>query len=90
MNISDRPEANKKGTARLRVDYLELSAIALGEWYPFQQVDSVRCQIRKLTVFTRVDSSTGFHEIPILNKNIPKAAFMCPQVHYKFVEWPLV
>lgn len=70
------------------MDFRELSAITLRDFYPFPSVDSIMYHLGSASVFTTLDCSRGFLQIPIREEDIPKTAFTCYRGLYEFVRMP--
>lgn len=78
----------KDGTARLCVDFRELNAITVRDSYPFLSVDFIMYHLGTASVFTTLDCSRCFLQIPIREEDIPKTAFTCCRCIYEFVRMP--
>lgn len=76
------------GDYRLCVDYRKLNSITVKDRYPMPIIEE---QVEKLNgkcVFTSLDMSQGFYQIPLEEESIPKTGFSTPEGHYEFLRMP--
>ena len=57
------------------VDYRPLNAVTIKNKYPLPRIDILFDQLSKAKVFSKVDLRSGYHQIKIHPKDIPKTAF---------------
>jgi hypothetical protein len=60
---------------RLCVDYRPLNAVTIKNKYPLQHIDILFGQLAGAQVFSKIDLRSGYHQIKIHAKDIPKIAF---------------
>jgi hypothetical protein len=60
---------------RLCVDYRPLNAVTIKNMYPLSCIDILFDQLAGSQVFSKIDLSTGYHQIKIRAEDIPKTAF---------------
>lgn len=78
----------KNGDHRLCVDYRKLNSITVKDRYPLPIIEE---QVEKLSnkrIFTSLDMSQGFYQIPLKEDSIPKTGFITPEGHYEFMRMP--
>jgi hypothetical protein len=59
----------------LCVDYCPLNAVTIKNKYPLSRIDILFDQLAGAQVFSKMDLCSGYHQIKIHVKDIPKAAF---------------
>jgi hypothetical protein len=60
---------------RLCVDYHPLNAITIKNKYPLPHIDILFDQLARAQVFSKIDLRSGYHQIKIRAKDVPKTAF---------------
>jgi hypothetical protein len=60
---------------RLCVDYHPLNAVTIKNKYPLPRIDILFDQLVGAQVFSKIDLCSGYHQIKIHTKDIPKTAF---------------
>jgi hypothetical protein len=59
----------------LCVDYCPLNAVTIKNKYPLSRIDILFDQLAGAQVFSKIDLCSGYHQIKIHVKDIPKTAF---------------
>ena len=57
------------------VDYRPLNAITIKNKYPLPRIDTLFDQLVGAKVFSKIDLSSGYHQIKIRPQDIPKTTF---------------
>jgi hypothetical protein len=65
----------KDQTRRMCVDYRPLNEVTIKNKYPLPRIDILFDQLTGARVFSKIDLRSGYHQICIRPKNIPKTAF---------------
>ncbi|WVZ75499.1 hypothetical protein U9M48_023545 [Paspalum notatum var. saurae] len=73
-------EKKDQGGKRLCVDYRPLNSVTIKNKYPLPHIDILFDQLGGATVFSKIDLSSGYHQIKIREENIPKTAFSTRKV----------
>jgi hypothetical protein len=60
---------------RLCVDYRPLNAVTIKKKYPLPCIDILFDQLAEAQVFSKIDLRSGYHQIKICAKDIPKTTF---------------
>ncbi|TYK11555.1 ty3-gypsy retrotransposon protein [Cucumis melo var. makuwa] len=75
----------KDGTMRLCIDYRELNKVTVKNRYPFPRIDDLFDQLQGVTVFSKIDLRSGYHQLRIKDGDVPKTAFRSRYRHYEFI-----
>jgi hypothetical protein len=67
--------SKKDKTQRLCVDYRPLNAVTVKNKYRLPRIDLLFNQLIGAQVFSKIDLRSGYHQIKIREKDIPKTAF---------------
>jgi hypothetical protein len=74
----------KDQSLRLCVDYRPLNAITIKNKYPLPRIDILFDQLTGVRVFSKVDLRSGYHQIKIHPKDVPKTVF---SIRYRLYEY---
>ena len=66
------------------IDYQMLNRLTVKNRYPLPWVDDLLDQLKGAKVFSKIDLKSGYHQIRIAMKDIPKMVFYTRYGHY---EW---
>jgi hypothetical protein len=70
---------------RLCVDYRPLNAVTIKNMYPLPPIDILFDQLARAQVFSKIDLCSGYHQIKIDAKHIPKMAFTMRYGLYEYL-----
>jgi hypothetical protein len=65
----------KDGTQRMCADYRSLNEVTVKNKYPLPRIEDLFDQMKGASVFSKIDLRSGYHQLKILELDIPKTAF---------------
>ena len=65
----------KDGSLRMVVDYRALNEVTIKNKYPLSMINVLFDQFHGAKVFSKIDLRSGYHQLKIREKDIPKTAF---------------
>ena len=75
----------KDDTMRLCVDYHPLNEVTIKNKYPLPRIDLLFDQLARAKVFSKIDLRSGYHQIKIKPKDIPKTTFTTRYGLYEYL-----
>jgi hypothetical protein len=75
----------KDGTLRLCRDYRQLNKVTIKNKYPLPRIDDLFYQLGGVSIFSKIDLRSGYHQVRIKGEEIHKTAFWTRYGHYEFV-----
>nr|GEZ84595.1 transposon Ty3-G Gag-Pol polyprotein [Tanacetum cinerariifolium] len=74
----------KDGSFRMCIDYREMNKLTVKNLYPFPRIDNLFNQLRGLSIYSKTDLRSGYHQLRVQEEDIPKTAFRTRYDHYEF------
>jgi hypothetical protein len=74
----------KDGTQRMCVDYRSLNKVTIKNKYPLLRIKNLFDQVKGVSIFSKIDLRSGYHQLKIRESDIPKIAFRTRYGFYKY------
>jgi hypothetical protein len=74
----------KDGSQRLCMDYHAINEVIVKNKYPLPRIDDLFDQLCCACVFSKIDFRSGYHQLKILECDIPKTAFVSRYGMYEY------
>nr|GEY02316.1 putative reverse transcriptase domain-containing protein [Tanacetum cinerariifolium] len=78
----------KDGSFRMCINYRELNKLTVKNHYPLIRIDDLFDQLQGLSVYSKIDLRTGYHQLRIREEDIPITALRTRYGHYEFRVMP--
>ncbi|GJT83555.1 putative reverse transcriptase domain-containing protein [Tanacetum coccineum] len=74
----------KDGYFKMCIDYRELNKLTVKNHYPLSRIDDLFDQLQGLSVYSKIDLRSGYHQLRVKDEDIPKTAFRIRYGYYEF------
>ncbi|GKE09462.1 reverse transcriptase domain-containing protein, partial [Tanacetum coccineum] len=90
QELSDQLQelADRDGSFRMCIDYRELNKLTVKNRYPLPRIDDLFDQLQGLSVYSKIDLRSSYHQLRVRDEDIPKTAFRTRYKHYEFQVMP--
>ena len=75
----------KNGSIRMCIDYRKLNKVTIKNKYCLLRMDDLFDQLQGAKCFSKIDLRSGYHQVRVKEKDIPKTAFRPRYGHYEFL-----
>ena len=79
----------KNGKTRCCIDYRRLNAVTRQDAFPLPRVQDCIDTVRGSVYFSTFDLTSGYHQVPVKEEDIPKTAFITKYGLYEFTTMPM-
>nr|GEV36865.1 putative reverse transcriptase domain-containing protein [Tanacetum cinerariifolium] len=70
------------------IDYQELNKLTVKNRYPLPKIDDLFDQLQGSSTYSKIDLRSGYHQLRVMDEDIPKTAFRMRYEHYEFQVMP--
>ncbi|GJU85799.1 putative reverse transcriptase domain-containing protein [Tanacetum coccineum] len=70
------------------IDYRKLNKLTVKNRYPLLRIDDLFDKLQRSSVYSKIDLRSGYHQLRVRDKDIPKTAFRTRYGHYEFQVMP--
>ena len=78
----------KDGSLRLCIDYRQLNKVTIRNQYPLPRIDELFDQLQVSRVYSKIELRSGYHQLRVQERDVPKTAFRTRYKHYEFLVMP--
>ncbi|GJU24461.1 putative nucleotidyltransferase, ribonuclease H [Tanacetum coccineum] len=78
----------KDRSFRMCIDYHELNKLIVKNRYPLPRIDDLFDQLQGSSIYSKIDMRSGYHQLRVLEQDIPKMACRTRYGHYEFQVMP--
>lgn len=86
--VPKKIDASGKQKWRLVIDYRKLNEKTISDRYPLPNITEILDKLGRCMYFTTLDLASGFHQLEMHPKDIPKTAFTVEGGHYEYIRMP--
>nr|GFA35587.1 putative reverse transcriptase domain-containing protein [Tanacetum cinerariifolium] len=72
------------GSFWMCIDYRELNKLTVKNRYPLSRIDDIFDQLQRLSIYSKIDLRSCYHQLRVREADIPKTAFRTRYSHYEF------
>nr|GEY02600.1 putative reverse transcriptase domain, ribonuclease H-like domain, aspartic peptidase domain protein [Tanacetum cinerariifolium] len=78
----------KDGSFWMCINYRELNKLTVKNRYPLPRINDLFNHLQGLSVYSKIDLRSGYHQLRVREEDIPKTAFRTRYDHYEFQVMP--
>ncbi|KAH0724825.1 hypothetical protein KY284_000690 [Solanum tuberosum] len=75
----------KDGSLRMCINYQQLNMVTIKKKYPLPRIDDLFDQLQHAKCFSKINLRSGYHQVRVKDKDIPKTAFRTRYGHIEFL-----
>ena len=77
------------GKVRPCIDYRRLNSVTENDAFPLPRIQDCLDAVSGSTLYSTMDLTSGYHQVPVMNSDIPKTAFVTKYGLYEFLKMPM-
>lgn len=86
--VPKKPKPNGEKQYRMVIDFKRLNSVTISDTYPIPDINSTLASLGDSKFFTTLDLTSGFHQIAMKERDIPKTAFSTMNGKFEYVRLP--
>jgi len=86
--VPKKTDASGKPKLRVVIDFRKLNNLTIGDSFSILNMTDILDQLGNAKYFTTLDLASGYHQIPMAERDKCKTAFSTPYGHYEFNRMP--
>ena len=79
----------KNGNVRPCIDYRRLNSVTENDAFPLPRIQDCLDAVSGSTLYSTMDLTSGYHQVPVRNSDIRKTAFVTMYGLYEFLKMPM-
>ena len=75
----------KYDTFQMCIDYRQINKVTVKNKYPLPRIEDLFNQLKRASVFSKIDLRSGYYQLRVKDVDVPKTAFRTRYGHYEFL-----
>ena len=86
--VPKKMDASGKTKWRIVIDFRKLNDITEADKFPLPNIEDILDNLGRAKYFTTLDLTSGFHQVSMNERDIPKTAFSTEDGHWEYTKMP--